>query len=60
MPLAFKGKHTKFKGIDLYTARKVQVFSDEKLPIHCDGEYAGVEDEFVVTLCSKQVRVIVR
>lgn len=60
MPLAFKGKHTKFKGIDIYTARKVQVFSDEKLPIHCDGEYAGVDDEFVVTLCSKQIRVIVR
>lgn len=60
MPLALKGKHTKFKGIDIYKARKVQIFSDEKLPVHCDGEYAGVEDELVVTLCPKQIRVIVR
>ncbi|MDO4187461.1 MAG: diacylglycerol kinase family lipid kinase [Lachnospiraceae bacterium] len=60
MPLAYKGKHTKFKGIETYTAKKIQIFSDEKLPIHTDGEYAGVEDELVVTLCSKQIRVIIR
>lgn len=60
MPLALKGKHTKFKGIEIYKAKKVQIYSDEKLPIHCDGEYAGVEDEMAITFCSKQIRVIVR
>lgn len=60
MPLAYKGKHTRFSGIDIYTAKKVQIISDEKLPVHADGEYAGVEDELVVTLCPKQIRVITR
>jgi len=60
IPKALKGEHTKCKGIDIYQAKKVQVISDEKLPIHADGEYAGVEDELVVTQCSKQIRVIIR
>lgn len=60
MPTAFKGHHTRFKGVDTYTAKKIRIVSDEKLPIHADGEYAGVEDELAVTLCKKQIRVIVR
>ena len=60
MPLAFKGKHTRFKGIETYTAKRIEIYSDEKLPIHADGEYAGIDDELVITQCSKKVRVIVR
>ena len=60
MPTAYKGKHTRFKGIDTYQAKKVQIISDVKLPIHADGEYAGVDDELVITQCSKQIRVIIR
>lgn len=60
LPTAYKGKHTRFKGIDTYKAKRVQIFTDKKLPIHADGEYAGVEDELVVTLSKKQVRVITR
>lgn len=60
IPTAYKGHHVRFSGIDTYTAKKVQIISDEKLPIHADGEYAGVEDELVATVCSKQIRVIYR
>lgn len=60
MPTAYKGKHTRFNGIDIYKAKKVEIISDEKLPIHADGEYAGVEDALVVTQCPKQIRVIIR
>lgn len=60
IPKALKGKHVNCKGISIYSARKVQVISDEKLPVHADGEYAGVEDELVVTQCDKQIRVAVR
>lgn len=60
LPTAYKGRHTKFKGIDIYKAKKVQIFTDQKLPIHADGEYAGVEDEMVITVCPKQIRVITR
>lgn len=60
MPKALKGKHTKCRGIELYQAKKVQIITDVKLPIHADGEYAGVEDELVITQCPKQIRVIVR
>lgn len=60
IPTAFNGKHVKFKGIDIYRARKVQIISDTKLPIHSDGEYAGVDDNLTVTQCDKRIRVIVR
>ena len=60
IPTAYKGHHVRFSGIDIYTAKKVQIISDEKLPIHADGEYAGVEDELVATVCNKQIRVIYR
>lgn len=60
LPFAFNGKHTKFRGLYSYTAKKVRIVSDEKLPIHCDGEYAGVDDELVVTVCPKKIRVITR
>lgn len=60
IPKAFKGKHVNCKGIKIYQAKKVQIISDEKLPIHADGEYAGIEDELVVTQCDKQIRVAVR
>lgn len=60
MPFAFKGKHTIFRGVDTYTARRVQIISDDKLPIHADGEYAGVDDELFVTGCDSKLRVIIR
>ena len=60
IPKAYSGNHVKCKGIDIYKAHKVQIISDEKLPIHADGENAGVDDELYVTLCSKQIRVIIR
>lgn len=60
IPKAFKGNHVKCKGIEIYKAKKVEIYSDEKLPVHADGEYAGVEDELVVTQCPKQIRVIIR
>ena len=60
IPKAFKGNHVKCKGIETYAARKVEIYSDAKLPIHADGEYAGVDDQLVVTQCEKKIRVIVR
>lgn len=60
IPTAYSGNHVKYKGIETYTAKKVEIYSDEKLPIHADGEYAGVEDELVVTQCDKKIRVIIR
>lgn len=60
IPKALKGKHVSCKGISIYQAKKIQIISDEKLPIHGDGEYAGVEDELVITPCDKQVRIAIR
>lgn len=60
LPTAFSGNHVKFKGINTYTAKKVQVIADKPLPIHCDGEYAGVQKEFTATICDKKIRTVIR
>ena len=60
LPTAYKGKHLRFKGVHTYTAKKVQIIADKPLPIHCDGEYAGVQKEYTATVCEKQIRVIIR
>ncbi len=59
IPAAYMGRHTRFKGIDLYRAKKIRIISDKPLEIHTDGEYAGFQDEMTVSLCSKKIRVIV-
>lgn len=41
LPTAYSGKHVKFKGIDMYKAKKVRVETDTPLYLHTDGEVCG-------------------
>ncbi len=59
IPAAYMGRHTRFKGIDLYRAKKIRIISDKPLDIHTDGEYAGFQDDMTVSLCNKKIRVII-
>lgn len=57
LPTAFFGKHTHFKGIHILQAKEVDVESSLALPIHKDGEAAGVLPSFHVSLEKQQIKI---
>lgn len=57
LPTAFFGKHTCFKGIHLFRSKNVSVQSETALPIHKDGEPAGVSKSFSVSIEDKPIHV---
>lgn len=59
IPTAYKGKHLKFKGIDIYKAKKVRIISERPESMHTDGEYAGVQTEMTASIYEEKVRVII-
>lgn len=58
LPTATKGKHIGNAGINLYKAKKVVIKTEQPMPVHVDGESAGVRDEVTVTQEEKQVNLI--
>ena len=59
LPTAFKGKHTKFRGIDLFQCREAAIHFEKAAPIHTDGENVEIEQEMGAHLLPVQIRVIV-
>lgn len=53
LPTALKGKHFMFKGVDKYSASKVQIISSKPLWVHTDGEVSRKSDSITIT-CRKQ------
>lgn len=60
LPPAYKGKHTRFKGIATYQAKKVSIVTDTPSPVHADGESCGIQTKITMTQDAKQLRVIIR
>lgn len=60
LPTAFFGKHTHFKGIHIYQARRVSVRSKRPLPIHTDGEAAGIRNSFSVEMDENPINIFLR
>lgn len=59
LPLAFKGKHVKFKEVTFFKCRKVQVETREPLPLHTDGEPGFPRKEVKVEIIGEKLNVIV-
>ena len=59
LPTALKGEHTRFNGLNVYRAKKVVVRTQDPMPVHVDGESAGVRSMVMVTQEEKQVRMII-
>ena len=53
LPTATKGKHFKYKGIEKYTARKINIETAEPLWVHTDGEVSR-KSNFITITCEKQ------
>lgn len=58
LPTAFKGKHVRYKGIDIIRCKEITVRVKTKQPIHTDGEPVGIAGEIRVKLLPEQVRVL--
>ena len=48
LPTAFFGKHTLFRGVHIFRCKKIDIHSDLALPVHKDGESAGILKDFSV------------
>ena len=56
---AFKGWHIRFKGIDTYTCKKVEIDSEQALPVHTDGEPGIPAAKMTAALEPDKIRLIV-
>ena len=58
LPTAFFGKHTQFTGIHIFRCKNVEVFSSVPLAVHKDGESAGIQETFSVSVDKEPVKII--
>ena len=58
LPTAFFGKHTHFHGIHIFRCKEVTIHSDVTLPVHKDGESAGLMNDFSASMESQQINII--
>ncbi len=58
LPTAFKGWHTRFKGVYIYTCRRAKLHSQTNLCIHTDGEPITRSDSVCYTLEPEKIRLI--
>lgn len=59
LPTTYKGKHTRFKGIHMYTAKHIEVHSKCPLAIHTDGEPIYLHRDVVVSCEDQKLGIIV-
>ena len=60
LPTAYSGNHIKFKGINTYQAKKVQIITDAPAAVHADGESCKLQQEVTVTIEPEQLKKILR
>lgn len=60
LPLAFRGKHTRFRGVHIFRAKSASIKSDIKASVHTDGEPLSRQRELRISLAGEKLRVITR
>lgn len=58
LPTAYKGWHTRFRGVHIYRCRKMEISSSSPLPIHTDGEPVFRQTQVSMSLDSEKLRII--
>lgn len=58
LPTAFKGWHTRFKGVHTYICHRAEVVSEIPLPVHTDGEATIKESALIFSLEPEKLRFI--
>lgn len=59
LPTAFPGWHIHFKGIETYTCRKMEIDSEQALPVHTDGEPVFLQRRMTAALEPDKIHLIV-
>lgn len=58
LPTAYKGWHTRFRGIHIYRCQKIDIISSVSLPVHTDGEPVLRQTKISIFLEPGKLRVI--
>jgi len=58
-PMAFSGKHIRFKGVDIYRCKKAVIQAKTPLTVHTDGETYGFEKQLNLTCKHQAIKIIV-
>lgn len=59
LPTAYKGNHTRFKGVYMFNAKHVEVHAKAPMALHTDGEPIYLHRDVTVDFESQQLKVIV-
>lgn len=59
LPFLLKGKHFRFRGIEHYTAHKVEIRTGAPLHVQTDGEVVGISDHLTLTCEKQKLRMLV-
>jgi YegS/Rv2252/BmrU family lipid kinase len=60
LPLAFSGRHTGFRGIEIIQCRRADITSSAPMCVHTDGEIPGFYDTVTFSLHNEKLAVILR
>ncbi len=60
LPTAFKGRHTRYKGIHIMRCRACSVLASDPLAVHTDGEPRGMHAALQISLLEEKLPFIVR
>lgn len=58
LPTAYKGWHTRFRGVYIYRCRKMEITSGSPLPVHTDGEPVFCQTQVSMSLETGKLRII--
>lgn len=58
LPTAYRGWHTRFRGVNIFTCKKVDIISSVPLPVHTDGEPVLHQTKAGICLEPEKLRVI--
>lgn len=58
LPTAYKGWHTRFRGVYTYTCQKAEITSSTPLPLHTDGEPVFKNTHAMMSLEPDRLRII--
>lgn len=58
IPLALFGWHTPFKGVHIYTCKKIDIETSQAMPLHTDGEPIFLQHNISARCLPEKIRVI--